>query len=148
MVQSKAKTVAEYLKSLPEERRKVVAKLRGLIRKNLPKGYRECMDWGGICYVIPLETHPDTYNGKPLCYAGLGAQKNYYALHLINVYSDPKQKEKLVRGFRKAGKKLNMGKSCVRFKRLDELDLDTIGKVIASTTPEQHIARYPVPRKG
>jgi hypothetical protein len=142
MVQSKAKTVAEYLKELPEERRKVVAKVRRLIRKNLPKGYRERMAYGGIVYDIPLAANPDTYNGEPLCYAGLGAQKNYYALHLISVYSDRAEEKKLRDGYKKAGKKLDMGKSCVRFKRLEDLDLPTIARVIAGTTPAQHIQRY------
>jgi uncharacterized protein YdhG (YjbR/CyaY superfamily) len=142
MVRSRAKTVAEYLKQLPPERRKVVAKVRSVIRKNLPKGYRERMAWGGISYEIPLSRHPHTYNGEPLCYAGLGAQKNYYAVHLISVYSNRAEERKLRAGFKKAGKKLDMGKSCVRFKRLEDLDLPTIGRVIAGTTPEQHIARY------
>jgi hypothetical protein len=142
MVQSKAKTVAAYLKELPAERRKVVSKVRSLIRKHLPKGYRERMAWGGITYEIPLSTNPNTYNGEPLCYAGLGAQKNYYALHLISVYSNRAEEKKLRDGFRKAGKKLDMGKSCVRFRRIEDLDLPTIAKVIAGTTPAQHIARY------
>jgi hypothetical protein len=142
MVQSKAKTVAEYLRELPEERRRVVRKLRTLVRKHLPRGYRERMAYGGIVYDIPLKANPDTYNGEPLCYAGLGAQKNYYALHLISVYSNRAEEKKLRDGFKKAGKRLDMGKSCVRFRRIEELDLPTIAKVIAGTTPAQHIARY------
>jgi hypothetical protein len=100
------------------------------------------MAYGGIVYDIPLKVNPDTYNGEPLCYAGFGAQKNYYALHLLSVYSDRAEEKKLRDGFKKAGKKLDMGKSCVRFKRLEDLDLPTIARVIAGTTPAQHIKRY------
>ena len=147
MVQSKAKTVKEYLDELPADRREVVSKVRAVVRKHLPKGYQETMNWGGICYEIPLKRYPDTYNKQPLAYAGLGAQKNYYALHLLGVYFDPKRLTLLKAGFKKAGKKLNMGKSCVRFKRVDDLPLETIGKVVASMTPAQYIRIFEATRK-
>ena len=80
MASSSATTVAKYLASLPAERRKVVAAVRKMVLKHLPAGYQETMGWGMICYGIPLETYPDTYNGQPLCYTALAAQKNHYAL--------------------------------------------------------------------
>jgi uncharacterized protein YdhG (YjbR/CyaY superfamily) len=145
MPRSSAQTVAEYLKELPEDRRKVVAALRKLIRKNLPKGYEESMDWGMISYAIPLSRYPKTYNGRPLAYAALAAQKNHFAVYLMNV--DAEKAAFLRREFAKAGKKLDMGRGCVRFKSLDDLPLEAIGKVIASTPPDQHIARFEASRR-
>jgi uncharacterized protein YdhG (YjbR/CyaY superfamily) len=147
MAASSVSTVAEYLHSLPEERRKVIAKVRSVIKKNLPKGYKERMGWGMISYEIPLKTYPDTYNGQPLCYAALGAQKNYYAVYLMGAYIDPKQRRFLEEQFAKAGKKLDMGKSCVRFKTLDDLPLPAIGRVVASTPPDRMIAAAKAARK-
>ena len=146
-MKSKATTVAEYLASLPEDRRKVVSKVRSVIRKHLPKGYKENIGWGAITYEIPLTRLPDTYNGQPLCYAALAAQKNYYALYLMGPYGDPKQRATLEDAFQKAGKKLDMGKSCVRFKDVDDIPLPAIGKLIASVPAEKWIAMYEASRK-
>ncbi|HSB36038.1 MAG TPA: DUF1801 domain-containing protein [Thermoanaerobaculia bacterium] len=142
MVSSAATTVAAYLKSLPKERSSVVSAVRSVIRKHLPKGYVESMNWGMICYEIPLKRYPETYNGQPLALAALAAQKNYYALYLMCVYQDAALLRKLKESFRKAGKKLDMGKSCIRFKSLDGLPLDAIGEIIASVPPDAFIARY------
>ena len=147
MVGSKAATVQEYLKELPAERRAVIAKVRAVVRKNLPKGYQEKLGYGMICYEVPLKRYPDTCNGQPLCYIGLAAQKHHNAIYLTSVYQDAGQAKWLKDQFKKANKKLDMGKSCVRFKKLDDLPLDAIGKVVAATTPEQHIARYEASRK-
>jgi hypothetical protein len=142
MARSNATTVQAYLDELPEERRAVIAAVRKVILRHLPKGYREAMNWGIINYEIPLERFPDTYNGQPLTYVALAAQKNHYALYLMCVYGDDNRQSWLRTAFEKAGKKLDMGKSCVRFKRLEDLPLDVIGQVVAATTPEQYIARY------
>lgn len=147
MVQSKAATVEEYLEELPEERRAVIAAVRKVILKNLPKGYRESMNWGAISYQVPLERCPDTYNGKPLCYAGLAAQKNYNAVYLMCCYMNEKQLTRLRDGFKKAGKKLDMGKCCVRFKKLDDLPLDVIGKMIAAVPMKKYLAFYEASRQ-
>lgn len=147
MASSKAATVQEYLDELPEERRAVVSAVRDVIRRNLPDGYREMIGSGMIAYGIPLEDYPATYNGQPLGYAGLAAQKHYYALYLLGVYSDSQQEAWLRDEFRKAGKKLDMGKCCVRFKKLDDLPLDAIGQVIASTPPAEHIVKYEEARR-
>ncbi|MGH7719026.1 MAG: DUF1801 domain-containing protein [Gemmatimonadaceae bacterium] len=146
MVSSKARTVDQYLAELPPERRAVVAKVRDTVRRNLPKGYEETMR-GMISYEIPLSRFPKTYNGLPLAYAALAAQKNYYALYLMNVYGDAKREAWFRSEFKKAGKKLDMGKSCVRFKALDDLPLDVIGQTIASTPPDELIARYEASRR-
>jgi hypothetical protein len=142
MAQSKAPTVKEYLATLPADRRKEIAKVRSVVRKNLPKGYREAMGFGMIGYVIPLERYPDTYNKQPLGYAALAAQKNFNTLYLLGVYGDPKQRKALEDAFRKSGKKMDMGKSCLHFRKADDLPLDAIGKLIASTPPEKMIAMY------
>lgn len=139
MVMSKAKTVDAYLDELPEERRSAIAKVRDVVRKHLPKGYKEEMDYGMIVWTLPLETYPDTYNGKPLCCASLASQKNYNSLYLMGVYGDPKKEKELKDAFAKAGKKMDMGKSCLRFRKVEDLPLDAIGKIIASTPPEELI---------
>jgi hypothetical protein len=142
MAKSDAATVEEYLEGLPEERREVVSRVREVILRNLPRGYRESMNWGMISYEVPLEKYPDTYNGQPLGYAALAAQKNYIALHLMCAYQDSEREAELKEGFREAGKKLDMGKSCIRFKKLEDLPLDLIGRVVASTPPEKFIEQY------
>jgi hypothetical protein len=142
MVQSKAKTVKEYLDELPADRRKEIAKVRSVVRKNLPKGYREMMAWGSICYAIPLERYPHTYNKQPLGYVGLAAQKNFHTLYLMGAYGDPRQRKRLEEAFRRSGKKMDMGKSCLHFRRADDLPLHAIGELIAGTPPEEMIAIY------
>jgi hypothetical protein len=146
MASSKAATVEAYLQELPEDRREVVSTVRDVILRNLPDGYTETMAWGMISYGIPLERYPTTYNGQPLGYVALAAQKNSYSLYLMGVYADPEQEAALREAFRCEGKKLDMGKSCVRFKKAADLPLDAIGELIAATTPEQYIARYEASR--
>lgn len=147
MASSKATTVDEYLEELPPERRAIVASVRDLVRRNLPEGYRETMNWGMISYELPLERYPNTYNKQPLGYAALAAQKNNYTLYLQGVYQSGKQKEWLEREFRKAGKKLDMGKSCLHFNRLEDLPLDVIAQAIASTPPDKLIKQYEASRR-
>lgn len=142
MVSSAATNVEQYLAELPEDRRAVLTALRKLIRRNLPKGYAESMAWGMICYTVPLSLYPDTYNGQPLCYAGLAAQKNYNSVYLTGAYSSEEQDSELKAAFKAAGKKLNMGKGCVRFRTLDDLELDAIAKLIASTPPKKFIEMF------
>jgi len=132
-------TVAAYLASLPADRRAEVARVRRVITKHLPKGYKEAMGWGMIMYGVPLKVYPDTYNGHPLCYAALAAQKNYTSLYLMSVYGSKPLLAELKAGFKKAGKKLDMGKSCIHFKRADDLALDTIGKLIARLPVSKYV---------
>ena len=142
MVQSAATTVEQYLAELPPERRAVVSQVRDVVLQNLPAGYAETVAWGMISYGIPLERYPDTYNKQPLCYASLAAQKNHYALYLMCVYGDDAEENKLRQAFADAGKKLDMAKSCVRFKRVEDLPLDAIGEIIAGQPPERLIEKY------
>lgn len=141
-MQIKASTVAEYLDKLPAERRAVVSAVRDVVRRNLPKGYRESTNWGMIAYDIPLDRYPDTTNGQPLCYAGLAAQKNHYSLYLMGASQNPGDAATLREAFRKAGKKLDMGKSCIRFQRLEDLPLEAIGRLIRATPPAKFIRAY------
>ncbi|MDQ6717036.1 MAG: DUF1801 domain-containing protein [Gemmatimonadota bacterium] len=139
MVVSKETSPAAYLASLPPERRKVIAAVRSVINKNLPKGYVESMSYGMLTYEIPLSKYPDTYNKLPLMYLALAAQKNNFALYLAGVTHNKALMDKLAAAYKAAGKKPDMGKGCLRFKSLDDLPLDVIGKLVASTSVEQRI---------
>ncbi len=136
----------EYIAALPQDRAEQIGLLRDIILQRLPEGYVEQMDFGVISYVIPLETYPETYNGHPLMYAALASQKRHMALYLMNVYGDEATLHWFTEGFRDAGKKLDMGKACVRFKKLDDLPLDLIGDVIARTPVSEYIAGYEASR--
>lgn len=147
MAQSSPTTVKEYLDSLPADRRKTLSAVRRVVRANLPAGYQESMGYGMIGYTVPLKTYPNTYNGQPLCYAALASQKNYCTLYLMAAYGDPAQRRALEQAFKKAGKKLDMGKSCVHFKTVEDLPLDDIGRLIAGISVERYIAAYEASRK-
>ena len=147
MASSAAKTVEDYLAELPPERRQVVAAVRNLVNRHLPEGYREAMAFGMIGWAVPLSTYPNTYNKQPLCYASLAAQKNYYTLYLMSVYSDSKEEKALRKAYDKAGKKLDMGKCCLRFKALDDLLQPQIGELIAATPVSRFVALYEASRK-
>ena len=142
MVMSAAKTVEEYLASLPGDRRAAISSVRDLVLRNLPAGYVEGMAFGMIYYSIPLSRYPDTYNGQALAYIGLAAQKNFNAIYLMGVYSDPARARAFKEGFARAGKKLDVGKSCVRFKSPEDLALDTIAESIAGLSVEGFITLY------
>jgi len=135
----RAKTVAEYIASLPEDRRGAIKTVRAVVKKNLPAGYKEGMDYGFIGWTVPLSVYPDTYNGQPLCYAALANQKNHMALYLMAAYAEGPIKQRLVKGFRAAGKKLDMGKSCIRFKSLDDLPLEVIAEVAAALPMKKYV---------
>lgn len=141
MQAKRAKTVAEYIASLPEDRRGAIKTVRAVVKKNLPAGYKEGMNYGFIGWTVPLSVYPDTYNGQPLCYAALANQKNHMALYLMAAYAEGPIKQRLVKGFRAAGKKLDMGKSCVRFKRLADLHLPAIGVAIAALPVKEFVRR-------
>ena len=142
-----AKTVAEYLDGLPAEKRKAIEAVRKVIRTNLPKGYKETFGFSGIMYAIPLKDYPDTYNKQPLCYVGLTAQKHYNSLYLMSAYGSKSHLKELQDGFKKAGKKLDMGKSCIHFRTPDDLELNVIGKLIASVPPRKWIEMYEMSRR-
>jgi Domain of unknown function (DU1801) len=146
MVQSDAEPVDEYLASLDPERRAVIAAVRDVVVANLPTGYVEEMAWGMISYDVPLERYPTTYNGKPLMYAALASLKRYCSLYLTTVYADPARRESFESRYRASGKRLDMGKSCVRFRSLDDLPLDLVADVIGATSVDDFLASYEAAR--
>jgi hypothetical protein len=140
------RTPAEYVAHLPPERRAFVSAIRRTIRKSLPKGYAETVSWGMIAYGIPLSRYPHTYNGQPLCYAAVASQKNYVSVYLMAAYLNPARARALEDGFKAAGKKLDMGKSCLRFKTIDDVPLDVIADCIASAPVDIYVAEYEASR--
>jgi hypothetical protein len=144
---SGAQTVDDYLASLPVDRQETLSAVRDVILRNLPEGYEEGMQYGMIGYYVPLSRYPKTYNGQPLAYAGLASQKNYVSVYLMGIYGNGSAEEWFRDEYQKSGKKLNMGKSCVRFKRLDDIPLDLIGKAVALESVDQFIQRYGESRK-
>ncbi|MEP2024522.1 MAG: DUF1801 domain-containing protein [Reichenbachiella sp.] len=138
-MQSSATSVQEYLESLPEDRHEAIAKVRAVILKNLPHGIEETMNWGMISYEVPLKIYPDTYNKKPLMFAALASQKNHMAVYLSGIYCDESLREKFELDYKASGKKMDMGKCCVRFKKLENLPLDVIGWAIGAVDMETFV---------
>ncbi|MEE8295924.1 MAG: DUF1801 domain-containing protein [Sphingomonadales bacterium] len=138
-MKSDAATPEDYIASLPFDRAKAIAAVREVILDNLPRGYEEVINWGMITYQVPLKTYPDTYNKKPLMYAALASEKNYMVVHFMCLYTNADLKQKFEAAYKAAGRKLNMGKSCVRFKKLENLPLELIGEIVASTPVDQFI---------
>jgi uncharacterized protein YdhG (YjbR/CyaY superfamily) len=132
-------SVEEYIASLPADRRQEVERVRQVVKRNLPPGYEEGIGFGMICYSVPLGAYRDTYNKQPLMYAALASQKNYLSLYLMPLYPDGTLDKRVRDAFAAAGKRLDMGKSCIRFKRADDLDLDVIGDVVAAVPMERWI---------
>ena len=139
---SDATTVTEYLASLPENRRRAMKAVRTVIRANLPKGLVEAMNWGMIVYEVPLKTCPDTYNGQPLAYAALASQKQYMSVYLMGIYGSDELRADFERSYRASGKRMNIGKACVRFRTLDDLPLDVVANAIGALTIEEFIAMH------
>lgn len=145
-MKNKVQTPEAYIAGLSPEWQEAIGEVRRVILSNLPDGYEEGMQHGMICYYIPLERYPGTYNKKPLSIATLGSQKHHMALHLMGVYSDPELNAWFRGRFLKSGRKLDMGKSCVRFKKLEDLPLDVVGEAISSVPPEKFIECYEAAR--
>lgn len=139
--------VAAWLAKLPAARRREMEAVRALVRRELPTGYEEALSGKCLVWQVPLANYPDTYNGHPLWYAALAAQKNYLTLHLMSAYGDAALARRLRDGFKAAGKKLDMGKACIRFQEADDLALDVIGEVVASTPMDRYIARAKAVRR-
>ena len=137
---SNATTVEEYLAELPEDRREAISTVRDLVNEHLPEGYQESISFGMITWSVPLERLPDTYNGHPLGYIALANQKNYMTLYLMSAYGG--EETWFREEYAKSGKKLDMGKSCVRFKTLDHLALEPIAKAVERVPVDAYIARY------
>lgn len=143
-MQSNAQTVEEYLVELPTDRQEVVRAVRQVVLDHLPAGYEEIMQYGMIGYVVPLTLYPQGYLSNPATpvpYAGLASQKNYVSLYLMSIYGDPDAETWFREVYQASGKKLSMGKSCVRFKRVEDVPLDVIGQAIARVPVADYIKR-------
>ena len=135
-MKSDAITVEAYLGDLPEDRREAIDIVRKVILDTLPDGYDETIRWGMITYEVPLTTCPDTYNGQPLQYAALASQKRHMAVYLTGLYIDAELEKRFVSRWKERGTRLDMGKSCIRFRKLEDLEMDLVGEVI-QTFPVQ-----------
>lgn len=147
-MQSEAKTVEEYLSELDDTRRDAISTVRNVVLENLPDGYEEMMLFGMITYAVPLTVVPDTYNKQPLMYAALASQKRHMALYLTNVYGDESVENWFREHYLATGKRLDMGKSCVRFRKLDDLPLELVGEAIAKTPIDEFVEIYRRSREG
>ena len=144
-MQSKATNVDEYVASLPEDRREAIGALRKIILKNLPKGYEEGMQWGMPSYFVPLSAYPAGYNcqpDQPLPFVGFASQKNHMVFYGFCIYMDEELKNRFVEDWKKTGKKLDMGKSCVRFKKLEDVPLKVIGDAVKRVPMKKYIKQY------
>ena len=147
MPRSNAQSVDEYLKVLSEDRRASISMVRNAILENLPAGYEETFQHSMLAYVIPLADYPVTYNKLPLLYAALASQKNYMSMYLMNIYGNSENEGWFVEQYKASGKKLDMGKSCVRFRSLEVLPVELIGEAIARTSVAEYIRIYEASRR-
>jgi uncharacterized protein YdhG (YjbR/CyaY superfamily) len=131
--------VDAYLAKLPAERRAALTAIRSTINASLPAGYEEGVQFGMISWFVPLSRYPDTYNKQPLCLAALASQKHHMAIYLMTVYGNPKTESWFKKAYAAAGKKLDMGKSCVRFKQLEDVPLDVIGELIGKVGVDTYV---------
>ncbi len=151
MVQSKAKTVVEYLDSLPLDRRVEIEPVRKVMLRNLDKGFAETIQYGMIGYCIPHSLFPDGYHcdsKQPLPFGGLAAQKNAFSLHLMALYMNIPLLQWFTAEWKKTGKKLDMGKACIRFKKADDLALDVIAALLKKVTLKSYVDTYVRLRDG
>jgi hypothetical protein len=137
-------SVDDYLAQLPDDRRAAIAKVRDVINANLPSGYEEKLQYGMISWCVPESVLPakEVYNKQPLAFACLASQKSYMALHLVSVYADTSLRSWFEKAYKQTGKKLDMGKGCVRFKNLDALPLEVIGEVVSKVPVEKYVDGY------
>ncbi len=140
MALSAAASVDEYLLELPPERREVIRSVLTLVREHVQPGFEEHMGFGMICWSVPLARYPKTYNKQPLAFVSLAAQKRHYALYLMCAYSDGPPLAYLSEAFAAAGKKLDMGKACLRFTSLDDVPWKAVGDTIARYSVDEWIA--------
>ena len=145
-MQSTAKTPLEYIESVPEERKEAILKIREAIFQNLPKGFEEVMNYGMLGYVIPHTIYPKGYHCDPklpLPLMALASQKNNISFYHMGIYAEPQLLNWFVSEYPKHVKsKLDMGKSCIRFKKMNEIPFELIGELVSKLTPEQWIALY------
>ena len=144
-----ASTVEQYLASLPDDRRVALNAVRKEINNNLPAGYEEGVQFGMISWYVPLSTYSKGYGGNakvPLPLLSLGSLKSHMALYMLCFYGNPTLSQWFTEQYEKSGKKLDMGLGCVRFKTLEALAVDVVGRTVARLTPAEHVANYQTAR--
>lgn len=142
-----AATVDDYMEGLPPERRAMVQTLRSAVKSRLPSGFEETMQYGMISYIVPSERYPETYNKQPLAIISIGNQKNYVSLYLMSHYGDAEAENWLQESFRNAEKRLDMGKSCLRFRKPDDIPVEVISQAAQRLTVDEFIHRYEASRR-
>ena len=140
-MQSQATTPRQYLRELPADRAEPISSVRQVILDHLPDGYEEVMNWGMITYQVPLEVYRDTYNKQPLMYAALASQKSHMAVYLSGIYMFEDRYRQFEEAYRQTGKRFDVGKACVRFRKLENLPLELIGKTIAALPLADFVAQ-------
>jgi len=139
-------TVADYLDSLPEDRKKAINQIRSVIKKNMPAGFEECMQFGMIGYSVPHKKYPKGYHcnpKEPLPFISVASQKNFVAIYHMGLYATPKLMEWFLEAYEKADVgKPDMGKSCIRFKKVEKIPFDLIGKLASKMSADEWIATY------
>ena len=141
-MRSEATTVEEYLSELEPERRATIEQVHEVVSSAMPAGYQEKIAHDMMTRSVPLDRFPDTYNGEPLAYAALASQKQYCSLYLMGLYSDPEREREFRDRWTADGRRLDMGKSCLRFKRLEDLDLELVREAISGMPVEEFLATY------
>lgn len=145
-MQYDANTPEEYISQLPEERKEPFKKLRKTVLDNLPKGFEEIIGYGMPGYVVPHSIYPDGYHcdpDTPLPFVSIASQKNFIAVYHMGIYSDPKLLKWFIFEYPKyVNTKLDMGKSCIRFKKTDQIPYELIGQLMTKMTPEDWIKKY------
>jgi uncharacterized protein YdhG (YjbR/CyaY superfamily) len=145
MVQSKAVSVSDYLKELPADRREAIAAIRKVVRANIDPAIQEMMSYGMIGYHVSLRVYPAGYHctpGMPLPYVSLASQKNHMAIYLMCLYMEAGDATWFADAWRATGKKLDMGKSCIRFKKLDDVPLELVAEAIRRMPSQRYIELY------
>ncbi|UCC17923.1 MAG: DUF1801 domain-containing protein [Dehalococcoidales bacterium] len=142
-----AETVDNYIDALPEDRKDPIRKVRELILDNLQGGYEEVMNRGMITYQVPLSIYPDTYNGKPLMYAALTSQKHHMAIYLTGIYMNENRRKTFEKDYLATGKRYDAGKSCVRFRRFDDVPLELVSNTIASMSVNEFVREIEAVRR-
>ncbi len=140
-----ASTVAQYLAGLPADRRTAISAVRKAINENLPNGYEEGIQWGMISWYVPLSMYPAGYGENPkvpLSFVALASQKSGMVLHFLCFYGHPTLSSWFTSEYKRSGKKLDMGKGCVRFNTLEDLALDVVARTVARVPVEEHMANY------
>lgn len=134
--------VAAYLDAAPEQRRDLVREVFGTVAGAMPAGYELGMHWGMPGWVVPLERFPDTYNGRPLSYVSIGAQKNYVSVYLMGVYSVPEEVEAFRAAWKAGTGRVDMGKSCLRLRKSADVDHELLARTVAGMPVERFLDTY------